>query len=288
MSLAALLTGVVLLGCKPSTQAAAADATPATTLAPVASPPAEPIVTEEAGSPKGQVLTRGEGCGRALEILATCASEASCSAEMTMFLPSASRSQYVLLTEQPWFSEREFDRYCERACNARTAVVDRAAFEKEACSTAPAAAVEKAADAEIVLIVDGIAMPTEGIPLEQLMGRLGEPERIAESRYTCDSAFEEEGVQEYVYPTLTFETDGNTAVLRSMTVSGSNQLTLPGVASATGYAEGDFQKLPGIKIEPLKEHVYRTSTVPGGDLETAYDFIFSDGKLNKVEYWIGC
>lgn len=286
-----LLTGVMLLGCKPATPATATDAGPANAIAPVAAPQVEvvePVVTEETGSPKGKALAQGEGCERAREVLATCASETSCSAEMTMFLPSAPRSQYVLLTEQAWFSEHQFDRYCERACNARSAEVDRVAFENEVCSEASPATMEKAVDSGIVLTVDGIAMPTEGIALDQLMAKLGKPERIVESKYTCDSAFEEERVQEYVYPDVTFETDGNTAVLRSMSVSGLNRLALPGVASATGYAESDFQKLPGIKVEPLKDHVYRASTVPGGNLETAYDFIFSGGKLSKVEYWIGC
>lgn len=286
-----LLTGVVLLGCKPSTPATATDVAPANAVVPVAAPQVEavePVVTEETGSPKGKVLAQEEGCERAREVLATCASETSCSAEMTMFLPSASRSQYVLLTAQAWFSEHQFDGYCERACNARSAEVDLVAFEKEVCSAASTATMEKAAGSGIVLTVNGIAMPTEGIALDQLMAKLGKPERIVGSRYTCDSAFEEEGVQEYVYPNATFETDGNTAVLRSMSVSGPNQLALPGVASATGYAESDFQKLPGIKVEPLKDHVYRTSTVPGGDLETAYDFTFSGGKLSEVEYWIGC
>ncbi|MFD0739833.1 hypothetical protein ACFQZQ_11120 [Lysobacter koreensis] len=282
-----LLIGLVLLGCKPSASVSAVEASRSRLAVPTPAA-TESAVTEESGLPKRLTLGSGEGCQRALEILATCAHETSCSAEMTMFLPSASRSQHVLLTRQSWFSPQQFDRYCERACNVKSAEVDRAQFEQDVCAgeTAPAKQAEHAE--AIALTIDGVPMPTDGFPLDQLIRKLGKPEHIAESKFSCDSAFEEEGTQEYIYPTLTFETDGGMAVLRSMKVVGGNRVALPGVVSMAGYAEAEFQKLLGLKAELLKGHTYRTSIVPGGDFETAYDFSFVHGKLDRVEYWIGC
>lgn len=284
----ALAIGPGLFGCKPIAPDAAADSRQALQVEPSqASVPVEPLVTLESGSPEGLTLTRDEGCKRAVEILATCANETSCSTEMTMFLPSAARSQYVLLTKQSWFVQQQFDRYCETVCKAESSAVDNATFEKDVCIAA-ALSEGAAPSSAIALVVGGLDMPKDGVPLSQVINKLGQPTRVSDSQYTCDSAFEEEGIKEYVYPNATFETDGSTAVLRMMKMGDGNEVTFPGVASADSYFEADLQKTPGIRAKKLRDHTYRASTAPGGDLETAYDFIFVGDKLASIEYWIGC
>lgn len=288
--LLALLATPMISSCKSETRSAepaAAHASPTVSGTPRVEP-VEPVVTAETPSTKEEAAAEGIGCEQAEAILATCAAEAACSTEMTMFLPSAARSQYVLLTEQAWFSEQQFDRYCERACTTKSPAVDYTSFKKDVCSADPAAGATAASTSVILLKVQGIPMAPEGVPVSKLTSALGKPHRVSESRYTCDSAFDAENVQEYVYPHATFESDGTTAVLRSMEVSESNQIVLPGLGAAGAQRESDIQKAQGIEVMPLKDHVYRTSTVPGGDLETAYDLIFRGGKLAKVEYWIGC
>jgi hypothetical protein len=235
-------------------------------------------------------------CRRAQDVLATCAQETTCNAEMTLYLPSAARTQLIDLSKKPGFSSAAFARYCEAACQAKSADVDVERFAAEICSVSATQTVkshEKAASPNVagigIALGDGLVVRDEPVPLKAVLQRLGQPAKKSKSRFECDSAFESDKTMEYTFADAGFEVNGQEAVLRWARIGPNATLVLPGVASAaTPTSQDALTSLPGYTKLALQPNVVRLGARPGADLSRAFDFKFINGRLDRVELWIGC
>lgn len=126
-----------------------------------------------------------------------------------------------------------------------------------------------------------------GVPLAQVIKVFGQPTGKVPSPHDCGSAFNEGEIQQYTYPGFELETDGRTAIIRSMRMGGGNTIVLSNGQALADVPEADFKQAFGARAEKLDEF-YRTSATPGGEWEFTYDFRFERGRLRQVDYWIGC
>lgn len=212
--------------------------------------------------------------------------------DMTTFLPAAARSSLIAAERQPGFSEEAFDRYCLQACQARKAAVDETAFAREVCAVAPAAAGTSATASQDVTVAAFVLRGTvrigeAGAPLAEITQALGSPEQDAVTPYECGSAFEEGEIRQLRYSGLVLETDGTKAVVRSMALIAGNRLALSDGELIQQVDEAEFKRRFGDRAERVGD-VYRIGAGAGSDWETAYDFYFENGRLARVDYWIGC
>lgn len=282
----------------------ACDRTPQATSTPEAkasSPDLAARPAEPASQPPNTAATAPEltaQCQAALHVLSTCAFETSCNADMTMYLPSAARDQLVVLTKNPGFKAEAFDRYCERTCNSKSPQVDVASFAREVCGEAssglPAqvgtgASTDRSANGQIAFHMQGLpALHVEPVKLADLMRQFGQPLKSSPSSHQCDSAFDAEGVKELTFAFAGFETDGNMAVLRWVKMGASVQVSLPGWPADKPVTMDGLKTLQGFASQQMDDRTVRVGVSPGASLETAYDFKFVNGRLDRVEYWIGC
>lgn len=264
-------------GVPPATGPQASAATP---IGPVEPTPAEQL--------------SARACAPLLDALAACAAQSRCDPDMAMFLPGAARSSLIAAESLPGFSEEAFDRYCVQACQARAAEVEEAAFARDVCAiAAPTSSTTPSAPAPVGVSVKGFVLEgklqigVEGVPVAALKQALGAPEQDAVTPFECGSAFEAGDIRQLSYPGLVLESDGTTAVVRSMLLAQGHHLMLSDGEPIGAIDEATFQRLFGDRVERVDDG-YRMGAGPGDDWETAYDFHFEDGRLARVDYWIGC
>lgn len=235
-----------------------------------------------------------DSCRKALEVLATCAYETACNADMTTYLPAASRDVLVTLEKAAGFNAEAFGRYCEHACNAKSPTADEAAFASEVCKPElkDLRSAQRAASAGIegihFVVKAGLVIGVEQIELAKVLQFLGKPDRIVKSPYQCDSAFESEGTKLYEYDDFRFETDGKFAVLRMVTPGPRAMVVVPGWPTSGMLTYSGLKSMPGFTILNLTDDTLRVAPKFGASLETAYDFKFQGDRLLNVKYWIGC
>jgi hypothetical protein len=282
-----------------STQTTAAQSAPA-----AASAPADAVLAASAIHVAGAGTTTApskpaspSACQPAQEVLATCAYESTCNAEMTLYLPSAARAQLIDLSKKPGFSSAAFARYCEAACQAKSPHVNADRFAADVCgASAPRAAESrdaKAASASItgigIALGGGLVVGDEPVPLKAVLQGLGQPLKKSKSRFECDSAFESENTMDYTFANASFEVNGQEAVLRWVRIGPSATVVLPGaLGTATSASEETLTSLPGYTKLSLQPGVVRLGVRPGADLSRAFDFKFVNGRLDRVELWVGC
>ena len=233
-------------------------------------------------------------CAGALEALASCASAKLCT-DISMYLPAASRDQLIALEGAPGYSEEAFDRYCINACQASDSRVDSALFQRDVCGAQVASPVTDQSDGreEFAPVVRAFYLRSSmkvgmaGVPLAAVVGEFGLPRNRSPTPHECGSAFSEGNIEVYDYADFTIETDGHTAIVRSMKAGNGNRIILSTGESIERLSEMDFDQAYGNRAEVFGD-AYRTGISPGGDMESAYDFHFEDGQLARVDYWIGC
>lgn len=239
------------------------------------------------------VASGSEGdCFPLLDVLAACATHEPCDEDMAMFLPSAARDHLIAAERMPGFSEDAFDRYCLRACQARSATVDEAVFAKDVCAVEaePAKsdpAASGSASPVAFVLGAGLQVGADGVTVAEVKRALGEPEQDTITPFECDSAFAEGDIRQWHYPGLVLETDGSKAIVRSMRLSSGHRLLLSSGESVGKMDEATFQSRFGGRAERVGD-IYRVGAGTGGDWEAAYDFHFEKGLLVGVDYWIGC
>ena len=284
----ALLSAVVLSACSPS----GTSSTPQTASQPIG---ASSSVTVE---PPAKALALSSACTSALEVLNTCAHEGQCSPDITMFLPSAARSQWLAASQTPGFSEEAFDRYCEAACRSKSSAVDQAAFAAEVCGNNGAPTAKSAAAPVVAANHEGLisislgkdlSVSTEPVPLSKIHQALGTPLKTEKSPHECDSAYESDDIKLLTYAHAAFESDGKTAVLRWADLGPS----LGSVDFASKVQGGSlsfeaFKSSSGLKPVEIDTSTLRVPTRQGASLESAYDLKYNKGQLTRIELWIGC
>lgn len=255
------------------------------------------IATATSGRPlRPAVVTSGGACAGAMEALASCAHAKTCDANISMYLPATNRSQLIAMEGDLSYSEDAFDRYCIDVCKARDSRVDSAAFHQDVCGAQAAAPANgepedgRASRTEPVaraLSLRGqMEVGTAGVPLTRVVQKFGQPRTKSPTPHECGSAFNEGDIQEYDYADFSIETDGKTAIVRSMKLGNGNRILLSTGQSVERLSEAVFREAYGLR--PFFTDTYRTGISPRGDLESAYDFHFEGGQLHRIEYWIGC
>jgi hypothetical protein len=203
---------------------------------------------------------------------------------MTLYLPSAARAQLIGLSKKPGFSSAAFARYCEAACQAKSPDVDEDRFAADVCGVSARHTAEPrdatAAAASVigisVALGGGLVVSDEPVPLKAVLQRLGQPVKKSKSGFECDSAFESDKTMEYTFANAGFEVNGQEAVL-------------PGAVGAAASASQEMlTSLPGYTKLAPQPGVVRLGVKPGADLSRAFDFKFVNGRLDRVELWIGC
>lgn len=248
-------------------------------------------VASPASAIQPQPATTGR-CDAAREVLASCAYESSCSAEMTLFLPAAARDRLVTLEKVGGFDRTAFNRYCEQACRSKSPQVDLAAFAHDVCpESAAAPSNQTGASATPTLkftVGGGLVLDMRPVDLEKVKSALGAPVKSEPSPYQCDSAYESEGTRLLTFRTAVFETDGKTAVLRQVTAGPSVDVQFNGLSTWADVTLERLQSLPGIEKLQVDDHTLRLAPAAGASLETGWDFRFREGRLSSVDHWIGC
>lgn len=130
-------------------------------------------------------------------------------------------------------------------------------------------------------------MPAAGSPLSEVTRELGGPEEDIVTPFECGSAFEEGDIRQLRYPNLILETDGTKAVVRSMTITAGNRLVFSDGEVVERLDEADFRRRFSNRAERVGD-LYRVGASSVADWEAAYDYTFKNGKLVRVDYWIGC
>jgi hypothetical protein len=236
-------------------------------------------------------------CQLALKVLDNCAHQRKCDAEMTLYLPSAPRSNLISLSKSPWFGAAAFASYCEAVCNAKSADVNEAKFADEVCGASlpqkiksgnSKAAMRNAMRMQVAF-GDEFVVADQPVPLKKVLQRLGKPAKVTKSTFECSSAFESENTMEYTFADAGFEVSGQEAVLRWARLGPKARLVLPSDAGAAMPVTREvLASLPGYPRLALKADAIRIGLKPGTDLSRAFDFQFVDGRVAKVELWIGC
>lgn len=192
------------------------------------------------------------------------------------------------------FNSRAFGRYCEQACNAKSPIVDEAAFASEVCKpeskelgNAQTAANAGTEGIHFVVKAD-LVIGVEHVELAKVLQLLGKPNLIVKSPYQCDSSFESEGTKLYEYDDFRFETDGKFAVLRMVTPGPRAMVVVPGWPTSGTLTYSGLKSLPGFNTLNLTDDTLRITPKVGASLESAYDFRFQGNRLLNVKYWIGC
>jgi hypothetical protein len=146
-SVTAVISLTACQKAEPMTTPAAAPAAASASAAAVPRKTVTSAATMSAASAESAVQVAGAGastplsklplpsaCGLALDVLTTCSFEATCNADMTLYLPTAARVSLVDLSKKPWFNKAAFARYCESACRANSADVDVDKFAVDVCA----------------------------------------------------------------------------------------------------------------------------------------------------------
>lgn len=282
-----LLSAVALSACSPS----GTSTTPQTASQTIGA--ASSVAVE----PPAKALALSSACTSALEVLNTCAHEGPCSPDITMFLPSAARSQWLAASQTPGFSEEAFDRYCEAACRSKSSAVDQAAFAAEVCGNNGAAAKSAAAPSAsssnegLVSITLGkdLSVSTEPVSLSKIHQTLGAPLKTEKSPHECDSAYEADDIKLLTFAHAAFESDGKTAVLRWADI-GSSLGTVDFATKVQGKTLSfeAFKSSSGLNPTEIDASTLRVPTRKGASLESAYDLKYTKGQLTRIELWIGC
>jgi hypothetical protein len=294
-----------LVGCQrsepssvsaPASSAAGASSTPPPASAVAVAAPSPPPLHIGSDTPPTQPAPPDE-CKRALEVLDTCAYETTCNADMTLYLPSTARSQLGYLSKKPWFGSAAFAKYCEAVCNAKSPDVSEAKFADEVCGASlpriekPRTSKSVVNDAQglSILIGGDLLIADQPVPLKGVLRRLGQPSKIAKSKFECSSAFESDSTMEYTFADAGFEVNGQQAVLRWARIGPMAIVTLPTVTGVLIPPTQDaLASLPGYAKLATKPGALRLGVKPGADLSRAFDFKFIDGRLDRIELWIGC
>ncbi|MFD2450445.1 putative periplasmic lipoprotein [Ideonella paludis] len=284
----ALLSAVALSACSPS----------GTSTTPQTASQSIVAASSVAVEPPVKALALSSACTSALEVLNTCAHEAQCGPDISMFLPSAARSQWVAASQTPGFNEDAFNRYCEAACRSKSGAVDQAAFAADVCgskggpaassASAPSAAASHDGAISIILGKD-LSVSAEPVPLSRVHQALGEPLKTEKSPHECDSAYEADNIKLLTYAHAAFESDGKTAVLRWADL-GPSLGTLDFATKVPGSTLSfeAFKSSSGLKPMEIDASTLRVPTRKGASLESAYDLKYSKGQLTRIELWIGC
>jgi hypothetical protein len=287
-----------------TTSAAATPPTPATPPAAAMAVSAGPAVAQAADTRKPTPQSTApvpSACTAAMDVLATCAFETTCNADMTLYLPSAARSQLVALAKKPWFSKSAFARYCESACQTKSADVNADRFAADVCaasvlsssasrSTAGSTSAELSALAGIRIVLgEGLVVQDEPVPLKTVLERLGRPIKKSKSSFGCDSAFESEQTLEVTFADAGFEVSGQEAVLRWARLGSTAKIVLPGAEEQVATAsKAVLTAIQGHAHFLPKPDTVRVAIRAGADLSRAFDFKLVAGRAARVELWIGC
>jgi hypothetical protein len=283
-----LLSAVALSACSPS----------GTSTTPQAASQTIGAASSVAVEPPVKALALSSACKSVLEVLNTCAHEAQCSPDITMFLPSAARSQWVAASQTPGFNEEAFDRYCETACRSKSGAVDQAAFAAEVCgsnggptaksASAPSAATSNDGVISITLGKD-LSVSAEPVPLSKIRQALGAPLKTEKSPHECDSAYEADDIKLLTYAHAAFESDGKTAVLRWADLGPSlGTVDFATKMQGSTLSFEAFKSSSGLKPMEIDASTLRVPTRKGASLESAYDLKYHKGQLTRIELWIGC
>jgi hypothetical protein len=235
-------------------------------------------------------------CQLAKQVLYSCVGQETCNADITLYLPSAARSQLGYLTQKPWFGSDAFDKYCEAVCNAKSANVDEKNFADEVCGAhlpRPAKAQKSKASRNMVglriAIGDDLVLADRPVALQKVLQRLGQPTKIAKSKFECGSAFESDNTMEYTFADASFEVNGQEAVLRWARIGSTAKVLLPPKAGVSRLAiRYSVLSLPGYMTLSLEPDVVRIGLRPGEDLSRTFDFRFVDDQIAEVKLWIAC
>lgn len=230
-------------------------------------------------------------CGPARDVLSSCAYENNCGEEMALFLPAAARDVLVSLEAKGGFNREAFNLYCEQACRKKSPEVDFNTFAKDVCfrtAVAPLTKVSASSLSTLTFSVGGLVLGMAPVNVEKVKASLGEPLRTEPSPYECDSAYESEDAQLLTFQGGTFESDGKTAVLRSLNEGASVQIQLDDLYSWSEITMERLQTLAGIERLSIDASTLRLAPGVGASLETGWDFRFKNDRMVSVSHWIGC
>ena len=244
--------------------------------------------------PTAATAGRGVTCDDVINALEECNGGYACDDDLGDYFPGATRGALVAAESAPWFTRDAFDRHCLAICKAGTVDWEArdAEFKRDICGVgkpAPAKPVRPLGYVETYTLRGRVKLDAGEVPLWKIIAVAGTPKKKGYTPYECGSAFsghtDNPTVYEYRWPDFTIETDGRTAVIRSIRLVGGNEAWLPDGRAASDYDRKTFGKT--FEVDKIDDG-YRASNIPGV-WEATSDFEYNaSGRPVEVRYWIAC